>query len=159
MGAVTSFADPTVITSSMNEVQALGAAYQSGAMSVQFNNSIAFLSTFMTVLTFLHLIASVRTNLVFVLAFATLLPAFALFAASRFAGANGDLIHYEKYQEAAGACGFATCMFGWYLFAALILASVDFPIALPVFDLSGVVPGASDLAKKKKDAERGIERY
>lgn len=36
---------------------------------------------------------------------------------------------------------------------------MDFPINLPVFDLSGVIPGASEKAQKKRDAERGMQRY
>ena len=35
-------------------------------------------------------------------------------------------------------------MAGWWLFLAIMLAAVDFPIALPVGDLSTLIKGASD---------------
>lgn len=94
-GAVSSFADPSAITADMNAVQAAAVAYQSGAMSVPFNARIAFLATFMALLTFIHLIVSIRTNVFFVIAFVSLLLTFIFFAVSRFAGADGDLASYE----------------------------------------------------------------
>lgn len=107
-GAVTSFADPTAITSEMNEVQAMGAAYMSGAASPQFNAAIAFLSSFMAVFTFIMLVASVRTNVFFVLSFLSLTIAFALFAVSRFKAAGGDAEAELYYQVGAGASGFVS---------------------------------------------------
>jgi uncharacterized protein len=35
-------------------------------------------------------------------------------------------------------------MLGWYIFTVQILAAVDFPISLPIGDLSTVVKGASE---------------
>jgi hypothetical protein len=40
--------------------------------------------------------------------------------------------------QAGGACAFGAAMCGWYLFYALMLASVNFPIQLPVGDLSNI---------------------
>lgn len=40
--------------------------------------------------------------------------------------------------QAGGACAFVAAMCGWYLFFALMLASVNFPIQLPVGDLSHI---------------------
>lgn len=50
-------------------------------------------------------------------------------------------------------------MCGWYLLFAEVLVCVDFPIAIPVFDLSGLVPGKTQKMQQKKDAERGMQRY
>lgn len=41
-------------------------------------------------------------------------------------------------------------MLGWYLFTVQILASVDFPLALPVGDLSGMIKGA----QQRRNANR-----
>lgn len=50
-----------------------------------------------------------------------------------------------RASQASGGILFAACMFGWYLLAGLVLPSVDFPIPIPLGDLSGVVPGLSDV--------------
>lgn len=39
-------------------------------------------------------------------------------------------------QKAGGAFAFVTCIFGWYILIAIILEIVDFPLSLPVGDLS-----------------------
>merc|ERR1711974_146378 len=49
--------------------------------------------------------------------------------------------------QAAGAFCFVTCLCGWYIFFAIMLASVDFPFDLPLVDLSTVVKGASEKRK------------
>lgn len=46
---------------------------------------------------------------------------------------------------------------GWYLLLALMLTTVDFPLNLPVFDLSHIVPSATDL-RKRKQGKRDIEK-
>lgn len=48
---------------------------------------------------------------------------------------------------------FVTTLFGWYIFLAQMLASVDFPFSLPVFDLSSMVPGASDSKGNKGNGD------
>lgn len=44
-------------------------------------------------------------------------------------------------------------MAGWWLFAAIMLAALDFPLQIPVGDLSTMIKGASDrkMKKLKKD--------
>ena len=37
-----------------------------------------------------------------------------------------------------------TSLAGWWIFVAILLASVDFPLALPVGDLSTTFRGASE---------------
>lgn len=41
-------------------------------------------------------------------------------------------------------------MLGWYLFLAEMLALVDFPIQIPVGDLSHIIKGRSELGGAKK---------
>lgn len=38
--------------------------------------------------------------------------------------------------QATGACVFVFCVLGWYLLFAQLLATVEFPLDLPVGDLS-----------------------
>lgn len=44
--------------------------------------------------------------------------------------------------QAAGAFGFVASAGAWWILAAQILASVEFPINLPVGDMSRVFPAA-----------------
>jgi succinate-acetate transporter protein len=85
----------------------------------------------MGILCFVYLICSIRTNLVFFLIFFTLTPAFGLLAGSYFQLANGRAALAVKLAEASGAFTFVTCLCGWYIFLAIMLASVDFPFDLP----------------------------
>lgn len=47
-------------------------------------------------------------------------------------------------RQGGGATAFVTAMLGWYLFFALCFAAVDFPIQLPVGDLSTTIKGYSE---------------
>lgn len=53
-------------------------------------------------------------------------------------------------QQAAGAFNLALCIPIWHIFIAQILDAVDFPIALPVGDLSTVILGKSQKARKRE---------
>lgn len=97
MGAVTTFG-ATAISAEMNDIQAQAAAFQAGAQAPPFLASIGFFSLFTALFTFMLLVASLRTNAMFVGAFFTLALAFTFFAVSRFLGANGDMEGYEHYQ-------------------------------------------------------------
>jgi succinate-acetate transporter protein len=85
----------------------------------------------MGILCFVYLICSIRTNLVFFLIFFTLVPAFGLLAGAFLNLAKGHTSIAAKCQEAAGAFCFVTCLLGWYILMAIMLASVDFPFDLP----------------------------
>lgn len=45
--------------------------------------------------------------------------------------------------------GFVSSAGAWWILAAQILASVDFPLQLPVGDLSHIIKGASDKKSAK----------
>ena len=47
---------------------------------------------------------------------------------------------------------FAVCLLGWYLFLVQLLVAVDFPIALPVGDLSQLIKGGSEKKRAKEQA-------
>ncbi|KAL1800853.1 hypothetical protein ACET3X_001195 [Alternaria dauci] len=125
------------------------AAESTGLTAVGFQVGLAYFLIMMGILCFVFLICSIRTNLIFFLIFFTLTPAFALLAGSHLQAANGQAALSTKLAEASGAFCFVTCLCGWYIFSAIMLASVDFPFDLPLVDLSTVVKGASE--KRKVD--------
>jgi succinate-acetate transporter protein len=92
---------------------------------------IAYFMICMGILCFVYLICSIRTNLIFFLIFFTLVPAFGLLAGAFLNAAQGKASIAAKCQEAAGAFTFVTCLLGWYILLAIMLASVDFPFDLP----------------------------
>lgn len=112
----------------------------------QFNATFAFFQVYMGVLCFIYFIIALRTNIIFVLIFLLLVPAFGCLAAVFFLTAQG--IAATSYQTAAGALTFVICLLGWYLFFVQLLAAVDFPLNLPVGDLSRFIKGASERAKE-----------
>lgn len=85
----------------------------------------------MGALCFVYLICSLRTNIVFVAIFATLVVAFGLLTATYFQLANGNAVLAGRLQVAAGAFCFITCLCGWWIFAAIMLAALDFPFQIP----------------------------
>lgn len=56
----------------------------------------------------------------------------------------------QTLQTASGSFLFVTILCGWYLFLVQILASVDFPINLPVFDMSTMIKGQTERLKAKE---------
>ncbi|RMZ73328.1 GPR1 and Fun34p [Pyrenophora seminiperda CCB06] len=124
-----------------------GVANSTGLETRGFNVGLAYFLIMMGILCFVYLICAIRTNLIFFLIFFTLVPAFMLLAGSYFKVASGDANMAKKLAEAAGAFCFVTCCCGWYIFFAIMLASVDFPLDLPLVDLSSIIKGASEKRK------------
>ncbi|KAL2205720.1 GPR1/FUN34/YaaH-class plasma membrane protein [Sarocladium strictum] len=115
-----------------------------------FNASFAFWLVFMCMITFIFLICSVRTNVAFVVLFTSLTLTFALLAAAFFLNADNITANAStagKLVVGGGACLFVVSLAGWYIFVALMLAVVDFPIQIPVGDLSSVVRGKSERSR------------
>ena len=87
----------------------------------EFAASFAFFSIYMGVLCFVFLLASVRTNLVFFLIFACLVPAFGCLAGAYFHLAEGNAAKALLLQHVGAGLAFAVCCLGWYLFVVQIL--------------------------------------
>lgn len=128
-----------------------------GIKTVGFTASFGFFLVFMGVLCLIYLICALRTNVVFVVIFLTLVLAFGLLAGAYWHNAiaigTGDASSAAlagRLQIAAGACTFVTCMAGWWIFFAIMLAALDFPFQIPVGDLSTMIKGASEKAKEKE---------
>lgn len=123
-----------------------------GLTTVGFNASYAFFLLFMALLCLIYFICSLRTNLVFAIIFLTLIPAFICLAASYWQLAKGNAATAGTLLVAAGAITFVTDMAGWWIFAAIMLAALDFPFQLPVGDLSRYIKSATEIAKAKRDS-------
>lgn len=131
-----------------------------GLSTVGFTASFGFFLLFMGVLCFIYLICSLRTNVVFVVIFFTLVCAFCLLAGAYWQNANAiggtgasaasAARLAGRLQIAAGAFTFVTSMAGWWIFFAIMLAALDFPFQIPVGDLSTAIKGASERAKAKE---------
>lgn len=118
-----------------------------GAAEPGFLATLAFFFLWMGVMCFVYLICSLRTNIIFFMIFLLLVPTFCCLAGSFWQAAQGNSALAVTLQHAGGGLAFAACLFGWYLFLVLCLASVDFPLALPVGDLSRFIKGASEKQK------------
>ncbi|KAG5914014.1 hypothetical protein E4U42_000729 [Claviceps africana] len=117
-----------------------------------FNTTVACWFLFMGVLCFLFLICSLRTNVVFFAIFLSLVLAFALLTGAFLLKAEAgpaNAARVDRLLVGAGATSFVTALGGWYILLALLLAAVDFPLRIPVGDLSTVVKGKSDAQKNE----------
>ncbi|CAI4211284.1 unnamed protein product [Parascedosporium putredinis] len=123
-----------------------------GLQTTEFNSGFGFYTLSMALLSFVFLICSFRTNIPFVIIFFTLVLALSLITGAYWSLAGGYLenaAYATKLLQASGACLFVTTACGWWIFMALMLASVDFPFSLPIGDLSTRVPGS----RKPADCE------
>lgn len=102
-----------------------------GLKTVGFNASFAFFLLWMGILCFIYLICALRTNVVFVGIFFCLVPTFGCLAGAFWKLAEGSAETAKACVIAGGAFGFVTCVLGWYIFAAIMLAALDFPFQLP----------------------------
>jgi len=111
-----------------------------------FAATFAFWQLYMGLLCFVYWIISFRTNIIFNLIFLLLVPAFGCLAGYFWKVAEG--VAQPELLHAAGGLTFVICLLGWYLFFVQLLAAVDFPLNLPVGDLSRFIKGASERMKE-----------
>jgi succinate-acetate transporter protein len=141
-----------------------GGAEAEGLATQGFTASFAFFLIFMGLLCFIYLICSLRTNVVFVVIFFTLVMAFGILAGAYWQNANAiakmtsdpayassKVALAGRLQIAAGACLFVTSMAGWWIFFAIMLAALDFPFQIPVGDLSTMITGYSKRVKMEPE--------
>ncbi|KAH7123119.1 GPR1/FUN34/yaaH family-domain-containing protein [Dactylonectria macrodidyma] len=118
-----------------------------GLQEPAFFATFGFLLMTMTLVCVIFAIASIRTNVVFFSTFVLLSPGFGCLTAWFFALSNGSPLALT-FQRVGAGFFLAVSILGWYIFLSLILLSVDFPLVLPVGDLSTVVPGRSKRMKR-----------
>lgn len=108
---------------------------------------------------FIYTICATRTNAVYVVIFTSLILVFCLLAAAYWRLAQADVVvgnrlavvslifvnfnlfingHALTSYQGAGAALFLASMLGFYLLTVQLLASVGFPLSLPIGDLSGL---------------------
>lgn len=92
-------------------------------------------------LCFLYMIAALRTNAAFVVLFLWLMMTFVCLAGTFFQTYNGAAALAGRLQIAGGAFAFLACIVGWWILLSLLLAAVDFPVQIPLGDLTSIVPG------------------
>ncbi|KAJ5145469.1 uncharacterized protein N7515_000033 [Penicillium bovifimosum] len=138
---------------------AVGAMYSpdgntlEGIKTAEYNSTLAFYYVTLSLLTFVYMICSLRTNICLFSALLLLTITFALFAGTFFQTALGNLALAARLQKAAGAFNLALCFPIWHIFIAQVLDAVDFPISLPVGNLSTVILGKRQKAQKREAAE------
>lgn len=113
-----------------------------GLMNPEFYDTFAFLLLCMGILSLIFMLVAIRTNVVFFLIFTLLVPTFCLLAASFWQVFSAPSVA-SSCQKAAGALAFVVSLLGWYILTSIMLALVDWPLSLPIGDLSHVVKGAS----------------
>lgn len=133
--------------------EAYGATAAEGSATIPYVAGLAFYLVFWGVICFIYFIISLRTNVVFAIIFITVDMAFILLAATYWQLGNGNTAVAAKTQLAAGAFGFVCCMAGWYLLIVILLDSLDFPLTLPVGDLSNFIKAKSARTASKEAVE------
>ncbi|EMD63069.1 hypothetical protein COCSADRAFT_93275, partial [Bipolaris sorokiniana ND90Pr] len=100
----------------------------------ELNNALGFFMISQTVFALVFLVASLPTNLVYIIIFFTVELGFLLIAASYFAVADGHAGASIALKKGGGAFCFLSGLAGWYLEFALLLK--DSIIELPLGDTS-----------------------
>lgn len=75
----------------------------------------------------------------------------ACLSASYFAYGSGNQASGDRLQYGGAGLLFALSIVGWYEFTSLVLDSVDFPVSLPLGDLSQVIKGKTEKQRAKAD--------
>ncbi|KAF2647974.1 hypothetical protein K491DRAFT_556493, partial [Lophiostoma macrostomum CBS 122681] len=125
--------------STLTPAFAAASSYDSPA---DFHANFGFFPLFMGLLCLLYFLCSLRTNIVFAIIFFCLVLALAFLTAGHWYAAAANATLAERMEIAAGASAFVSAAMGWYLLASQMLQAVDFPMQLPVGDLSTIVKGS-----------------
>lgn len=121
-----------------------------GQHSPEFLASFAWFLFWMIPVCLIFCIASIRTNIIFFLMFLLFIPTLGCLSASMWYEAQEEMEKMMLLQHVGAGIMLGVCVLGWYDFAAMVLASTDFPLTLPLGDLSTRVPGMTDLKKRRK---------
>ncbi|KAF2673223.1 gpr1-like plasma membrane protein [Microthyrium microscopicum] len=107
-----------------------------------FAASFGFYLLAMAVLSFIFAVGTLRLNICLMVVEWGLTICFGLLTATFWNLSQGNAAAAGKCLIAGGAFGFIASAGAWWILAAQILAAVQFPISLPVGDMSSVFPAA-----------------
>ncbi|MCJ1292131.1 hypothetical protein MMC34_003681 [Xylographa carneopallida] len=127
-----------------------GATTPFGVSSAPYESTWAFFLLFMGLLSLIYLICSLRTNIMFVITFAGLTIGFLVEAGSYWNNAAGNTDSGSSLLVVAGAIYFVADLAAWWVLFSQLLQSVDFPIQIPVGDISHLIKGYSERPKSSK---------
>jgi len=113
-------------------------ATAAGAATRAYNSGVGMYMVTWALVCLVFSVAALRTNVPFLLVFLTLTVAFSCLAAAHFHVGVGMAARAATEFKVAGGFAFVTGLAGFWIDISLILAAVDFPISVPVMDLSGV---------------------
>lgn len=123
-------------------------AATAGASTASYNLGLGMFFLSFGILNFIFFLCSLRTNVFFVILFATITPAIELLAAGYFHFAAGNVAAASMEFKAAGGLALVCALAGFYLDISLLFASVGYPFALPLYDLSTRFMAPKDLEKQ-----------
>ena len=106
---------------------------------------------FMALLSTIFLVCSLRTNAIFVIIFLMLSSTFSLLAGAFWTESEGKASLYNSLVKGAGGVSFVGTLAGWYLLVVIMLATLEFPLDLPIGDLTGLIRGANDKPTNKEE--------
>lgn len=118
-----------ILTPAFGVAQAYG-----GSDTVQYNNAVGFFMLLWTVFVFTFLIASLPTNVAYILVFLFVDLGFLTVAASYFAAADGRVASSTALKKSGGVFCFLAGLVGWYIVFHLLLQ--DSLLNIPLGDTS-----------------------
>ncbi|GKU08144.1 unnamed protein product [Fusarium langsethiae] len=121
-----------------------------GLKEPSFYATFAFFLVAMAILAFVYCVASIRTNVCLFTILALLIPCFSCLSASFFAVAQGNSSRALQYQHVGAGILLAVTCIGWYMLTSILLLSVDFPVMLPLGDLSTIIRGRTEAKQISK---------
>ncbi|KAK1832583.1 GPR1/FUN34/yaaH family-domain-containing protein [Podospora conica] len=124
----------------------VGADAVDGLRTRGFNASFGWFLFWMCFLTMIFFICSLRTNITLVLIFASLIGTFATLTTSYFLLAANFARNEElagTLVKAGGVSGLVGALGAWWNLLSVMLETVDFPLRIPLGDLSGWITSAS----------------
>lgn len=113
---------------------AFGIAQAYGDDTAQYNNAVGFFMILWTVFVFTFLVASLPSNIAYILVFFLVDLGFLTVAASYFAKADGHAAAAVALQKSGGVVCFLAGLIGWYIVFHLLLQ--DSLLDLPLGDTS-----------------------
>jgi succinate-acetate transporter protein len=116
-----------------------------GNQADDFDHNFAWFLLGMALLCLLYTICAFRMNLCLFIILFTFFVAFGCLSASDFSASQSSSAS-KVFLKAGGVWALIGCLVGWYVLTSNLFEEVDFPVSLPLGDLStclGKITGAS----------------